>query len=543
MKILGIKYTHDASVALVEDGRLRFSIELEKTGVPCARHPKMPHRSWIDDVLAREKLSAADIDAFVVDGWNLKRQRFVAAAGYNEFDGGVTVDPLTRTEFPAAQLTGKHVAPYTSYTHATTHLLGIYALSPFAPAAEDAVLITWDGGHSARAYMLQPRQSHLVFLGVLVDLCASVYTHMGLYFGPYKRPAVIEAPEIPFRAFGQVEWPGKLMAWLAHGQPRPELRSKVAAALDALPPAGLAVSDDADREHTFLRALRGFDDADVLATVHAVLGDRFVQRAMELCPRLPVVLSGGAALNIKWNSALRRCGHFPAVWAPPVANDSGSAIGAAFCEYRHRTGRWHLDWNVYSGPALRTGALTGWTARPTSAEDIGGRLVRQPEEPVILLRGRAEIGPRALGHRSIIASAVRPENKDLLNRIKRREAFRPVAPICLESEAAKVFDPGWHDPFMVFEQTVRREWKSRIPAVVHLDGTARVQTVSVAQEPFLATLLGAYHAATGVPVLCNTSANRSGAGFFESIADTAAWAAEVGINAIVAENMLYERNA
>lgn len=537
MKILGIKYTHDASVALIEDGRLRFSIELEKTGVACPRHPKMPERSWVDTALSREGMSASEIDAFAVDGWNSKRHRFVPSANYNEFEGGV-VDPLTRMEFPAANLTGTHVAPYSSFNHATTHLVGSYALSPFD---DDAVLITWDGGHSARAYLFEPHSRRLKFLGVLIDICASVYTNMGLYFGPYKDAAVIDAPEVPFRKFGRVEWPGKLMAWLATGKPQPELRRTIAAALDALPPGGLALSDDSIREHTFLRALRysGFDDADVLASIQDEFGERFVKRATGVCPRgLPLVLSGGAALNIKWNAALRDCGHFGEVWAPPVANDSGSAIGVAVCEQWHRTGRLDLNWSVYSGPLLKSGPIP-WRSHPLSA--VADRLVQKPAEPVMLLRGRAEIGPRALGHRSIIASAIRPDNKDLLNLIKQREPFRPVAPVCLEHHAAAVFDPGLPDPFMVFEQAVREEWKPQIPAAVHLDGSARVQTVTARQEPFLFELLETYAAMTGIPVLLNTSANRAGAGFFDSLSDAAAWAAEVGINAIVAGDALYER--
>lgn len=526
MKILGVKYTHDAAVALIEDGCLRFSFELEKTGGE--RHAKMPERSWVDAALASEGLTPADIDQFVCDGWKRDRQRFVPVAGYNEFEDG-EADPLARYEYPT----------YASYSHTTGHLLGSYGLSPFVP--HDAVLITWDGGGSARAYLLEPKKRSLKLIGVLVDICASVYSNMGLYFGPYKRPSVIDAPDVPYRTFGPMELAGKLMAYLAQGQVRPELATKVRDALYRLPLGTLAVSDDSIREHTFLRALRGNDDADTVATVQEVLGDELVRRAQAICPKgLPAVLSGGAALNIKWNSALRACGHFSDVFVPPVANDSGSAIGMAYCEHVHRTGRWELDWNVYAGPKIDKETPPGWTHRSRS---LSARLVNKPDEPVIVMRGRAEIGPRALGHRSIIASAIRAENKDLLNNIKRREAFRPVAPICLESHVRGIFDPGFPDPFMTFEQQVRPGWRKLIPAVVHIDGSARVQTVNAAQEPFLSAVLEGYHEATGVPVLCNTSANRPGRGFFPSIADAARWAEEVGIKAIATEQGLYERHA
>ncbi|MEE3922504.1 carbamoyltransferase C-terminal domain-containing protein [Micromonospora sp. BRA006-A] len=142
----------------------------------------------------------------------------------------------------------------------------------------------------------------------------------------------------------------------------------------------------------------------------------------------------------------------------------------------------------------------------------------------MVVDGRAELGPRALGHRSIIAPAHDPAMKDRLNEIKLRESYRPVAPICLEERAPEVFDPGTPDPYMLFEHHIRPGggWRDRVPAVVHADGSARLQTVGPA-HPLLFELLTAYERHSGIPVLCNTSANHPGRGFFPDAASAMRW--------------------
>jgi carbamoyltransferase len=128
--------------------------------------------------------------------------------------------------------------------------------------------------------------------------------------------------------------------------------------------------------------------------------------------------------------------------------------------------------------------------------------------------------------------------RDWLNQIKDRDAYRPVAPICLEHRAAEIFEPGRRDPFMLFEHHVRDPWRVRIPAVLHVDGTARLQTVAATDEPALFEVLTAFDARTGVPVLCNTSANFSGRGFFPDAASAARWG---GCKHVWMEGKLYTR--
>ncbi|HEY0411097.1 MAG TPA: carbamoyltransferase C-terminal domain-containing protein, partial [Candidatus Dormibacteraeota bacterium] len=121
-----------------------------------------------------------------------------------------------------------------------------------------------------------------------------------------------------------------------------------------------------------------------------------------------------------------------------------------------------------------------------------------------------EWGPRALGHRSLLASAGRADNLHRLNDIKGREQFRPVAPMVLLERAGDIFDGPLPSPHMLFTHRVRSGWRERIPAVVHVDGTARAQTVDRAEEPLVAHLLDCMERRTGVPVVVNTSLNTAG---------------------------------
>ena len=158
-------------------------------------------------------------------------------------------------------------------------------------------------------------------------------------------------------------------------------------------------------------------------------------------------------------------------------------------------------------------------------------------KPVIILNGRAELGPRALGSRSIIAAATMPQMKELLNKVKLSGYYRPVSPICLASVAPQIFDPGKPDPYMLFDHYVREEWVELIPAIVHVDKTARLQTVSSSDSPVLESILKEYYKLSGIPELCNTSANYNGSGFFHDVTSAMQWSK---IDMIWKDGVLYK---
>jgi carbamoyltransferase len=139
---------------------------------------------------------------------------------------------------------------------------------------------------------------------------------------------------------------------------------------------------------------------------------------------------------------------------------------------------------------------------------------------VAWFQGRSEFGPRALGHRSLLAHPGRAENLERLNDVKGREQFRPVAPMVLLERAAEIFGRGpLPSPYMLFVHDVAPSWRGRIPAVVHVDGTARVQSVDAATEPLVARMLQRFEARTGLPVVVNTSLNTAGRPMVDSPMD------------------------
>jgi carbamoyltransferase len=273
----------------------------------------------------------------------------------------------------------------------------------------------------------------------------------------------------------------------------------------------------------------GLSSADLIADLQEYIGRLLVSALSDAVAGLnlgappALCITGGCALNIKWNSMIRSSGVFSEVWIPPFPNDAGAAIGAA-CSELVGGGDLALRWNAYSGPAvLPSNPAPGWSASPCDERELA-ELLHRTGEAVVVIDGNAELGPRALGNRSIIGAAVSPRMKDQLNWMKRRADYRPVAPICLESFASQVFDPGNADPYMLFDHKVRSEWVDRVPAILHLDGTARLQTINPdTPGTRIGRVLERYAELSGIPLLCNTSANMSGHGFFPDVRTATEW--------------------
>ncbi|HEX8994983.1 MAG TPA: carbamoyltransferase C-terminal domain-containing protein [Ktedonobacterales bacterium] len=233
-------------------------------------------------------------------------------------------------------------------------------------------------------------------------------------------------------------------------------------------------------------------------------------------------LAGGVALNCVMNARLRDQGPFRRVWAQPAAGDAGTALGAAlWIDARQRQNteserRPYVMEHAYLGPDYSDEDIEQFLRW---AKLSYRRLADVPEEVAALLaddqiigwfQGRMEFGPRALGARSILASPLSASMQARLNDIKDREDFRPVAPVVLEEEAGEWFIGADSSPFMLFVYDVAPDKAERIPAVRHVDGTARIQTINRGQLPLYYDLLKAFQRRTGVPVLVNTSFNTRG---------------------------------
>ena len=287
-------------------------------------------------------------------------------------------------------------------------------------------------------------------------------------------------------------------------------------------------------------------EADLACSIQAVTEDIVLRMARHVHRQTGephLCLAGGVALNSVANGRLLREGPFREVWVQPAAGDAGGALGAALLVWHQlKNGERRADGvtdgmqGSLLGPAFEDDEIgaflqaRGYKARRLDADDWAGVLAQLiAEEQVIgLVQGRMEFGPRALGARSIIGDARSPEMQSVMNlKVKHRESFRPFAPACLEERLADYFELDRPSPYMLFVGAVRRERRrspapgatirdrvrqirSDIPAVTHVDYSARVQSVSRRTNPRFYDLLKAFEARTGCGVIINTSFNVRG---------------------------------
>jgi carbamoyltransferase len=262
------------------------------------------------------------------------------------------------------------------------------------------------------------------------------------------------------------------------------------------------------------------DHADLAASLQV----RLEEVLLELCRWLHactgdrvLTMAGGVALNCVANSRIFEEGPFDDVWVQPAAGDAGTALGGALYASQQSGDRpgamvgpaLGREWTEPELAAWLDTAQLGYERPPDVADAVADVLARNGV--VAWFQGRSEYGPRALGHRSLLANPTRAENLARLNDVKGREQFRPVAPMVTIERAAEMFEGGpIPSPYMLFTHRVRGEWRDRIPAVVHVDGTARIQTVDRATEPLVHRMLEAMERRTGIPVVVNTSLNTAG---------------------------------
>ncbi|HZM29569.1 MAG TPA: carbamoyltransferase C-terminal domain-containing protein [Acidimicrobiales bacterium] len=272
------------------------------------------------------------------------------------------------------------------------------------------------------------------------------------------------------------------------------------------------------------QAGEGWDDrhADLAAAVQVRLEAVVLDLARWLHARTgerAITLAGGVALNCVANGRLAAEGPFEHVWVQPAAGDSGTALGAALAAATRRGDRCAPFGTAALGRGWREDEIEAALKaaelpyhRPDGSGDLADEVAAALAEGAVVgwFEGRSEYGPRALGHRSLLCDPRRPENLGRMNAIKGREEFRPVAPMVLADRAPDIFEGVHPSPYMLFVHRVRDGWRDRIPAVVHVDGTARIQTVDPGDEPLMAATLAAFERRTGVPVLVNTSFNTAG---------------------------------
>lgn len=282
-----------------------------------------------------------------------------------------------------------------------------------------------------------------------------------------------------------------------------------------------------------------------------------VQHLIEETGLRNVFLSGGCAMNIIANAAAAQCANLSSIFVQPNCGDAGQAMGAAVLAMRAMTGaplhRPEISSkrrrDPYIGVTLQddpgTIAVPPNIVRhsfgPSDLGDVARRLIAG--EVIGVVRGRSEIGPRALGDRSMLAHASVPRIKDIINDgIKHREWWRPFAPVCKLSDAPTYFELQAPSRYMLMNDVVRPEWRETLAGITHVDGTARVQVLEDREDnPFLWDLLTAIEACGSVPVLLNTSFNVSGKPLTNTTSEALQVLASTRLDAVIVEDYVFDK--
>ena len=519
MIVLSYSPGHDGSIACLAAGQLVASIEAEKD----SRYRYSPLS--VRDVFGALGELKEPPDVLCRSGWwpgdALLAEQGDSAEYYGVHSDGVIVG--------SKRLLGKTVR-YFSSSHERSHLLCAFGMSAL-PKGTPCYALLWEG---------------VIGAFYEIDAALNVRKISDVMPEPGHRYALLYGLADPtfdknVAEFSRLSDAGKLMALASFSRrrtPSDEEESIIAFLMQERPHLKA-------RECEMLKECRyynvGLDDEE-FRNFAGIVSDRIFDRfyhfaKSHMTKRLPLLITGGCALNCDWNTKWRAADLFPEIFVPPVANDSGSAIGTAIDAQFHFTGNPKIGWDVYAGRQFGNDDAFDaslFDERRTDyamiADMLAGDMI------IGWVNGRHEIGPRALGNRSILASPFQASTRERLNEIKQREQFRPVAPVCLEADAARWFGCESPSPFMLYAYPVSTD---ALAAVTHVNGTARIQTVSREANCRLHELLRAFKARTGYGVLCNTSLNFKGRGFINNVGDLAAYTIERALDGFVIEGRSY----
>lgn len=592
--ILGVSFGyHDAAAAVVVDGELVAAAEEER--FTRRKHDSSLPEHAIAWCLESAGIGGADLGGVAFYDKPLTTYERIlsthARVGPRGF--GVLTRALsewTRSKlWVGPQLEGAlgridvRMPQLTYVEHHLSHAASAFYPSPFGSAA----VLTLDGvgewttssvghgtGHRLRLVeeLVFPDSVGLLY-SALTSFCGfevndGEYKLMGL--APYGEPRYVTALRdqvVSIAEDGSIRLDQR---WFDYRAGTRMTRPALAALLDG--PAAEPGAPPGQREADIARSVQ-----DVLEEVVLRMG----RHAHHLTGERAVCLAGGVALNCVANARLRDEGPFEDVWVQPAAGDAGGAVGAALWEFHQHRGAPRVVRGggdgmsgSFLGPAFADDEVHAWlTAQGVAHEryDDAATVAAVVADHLAAGRivgwfqGRMEFGPRALGHRSILADPRDPAMVARLNqRIKGREGFRPFAPAVLEEHLAEWFDLDRPSPYMLFtagvrprsvadEPTARRgasdaasfaqrlaEVRSDIPACTHVDGSARVQTVGP-DNPELRSVLEAFHRRSGCPVLLNTSFNSGGDPIVRTPADALECFRRTGLDVLAIERCVIVR--
>ncbi|MPZ81885.1 MAG: carbamoyltransferase [Actinophytocola sp.] len=518
MRILGINAIfHDPAAALIVDGEVVAAAEEERFNRRKHGKPAVSFAAWeLPEQSARWCLETADLDPADLDAVGYS---YDPALVDHSLDG---LDPSWETlrttyarrapMFLRAALPGLDPRIVRFVRHHVAHAASSGLCGPFP---DSAVLVS-DGRGEATSYLAGEYRD-----GKLEELASQALPHsLGLRYEDLTEHLGFHRSSDEY----------KVMALASYGTPRflPAMRERIFATGDGgFHADGIEWTDHAPRRSASGELLQ--EHADLAASLQRRLEELLLELAEWLYRRTGqsrLTMAGGVALNCVANTRLYAEGPFEEIWVQPAAGDAGTALGAAAT----------VATELGERPAPMPGADLGRGFTDAQLRQALDRAMVRYERPadvavaaaealtadkiVAWFCGRAEYGPRALGHRSLLAHPGQAANLERLNDVKGREQFRPVAPMVLAERAGELFGRGpIPSPYMLFVHDVAPVWRDRVPAVTHVDGTARIQTVDRADEPLLARMLTEFEARTGLPVVVNTSLNTAGRPMVDSPRD------------------------
>lgn len=519
MRILAYNPGHDGAVVLIEDGRLSFSIEAEKDSN--YRHSAISVSDVLDVV---GKLSDLP-DVICMGGWWPRdHHEFLHGSRRNGGYRGTAEDLAIHER--GRFLHGR--SDYFSSSHERSHVMCALGMSPL-PKGAPCYALVWEG-EMGTFYEIDADGR----IAVVKDVLTQPGNRYGLLYG-------LADPDFPKDgAYPRYSDAGKLMA-LASFSNRSMATAEEQALLEFLLDGPYRKLSDYPVLPQAPHFEVGVEDAsfcDFAGIYSDAIFSRFEGFAREhLDPGRPLLIAGGCGLNCDWNSKWVDSGLFSQVFVPPVANDSGSAIGTAIDAQFRLTRNPKIEWDVYAGLPFRDDVPFQRDAYDVLERNEALVADLLANELVLgWVHGRYEIGPRALGNRSILAAPFREEVRVRLNVIKQREQFRPIAPVCLREDAERWFGCRVDSPHMLY---TFRATTDRLRAVTHVNRSARLQTVTERSNPELYALLSAFRTKTGYGVLCNTSLNFKNKGFINDIGDLDIYTREHGLDGFVVSGRIH----
>jgi carbamoyltransferase len=569
--VLGINaYDHDVSACLLRNGAIAYAITKER--ITREKHDTGFFQEVVDYCLKAEGIALADVDLIVRNCYVLPIDDMETRLVYEDIPE--FMDHAERVQAQKHPLYRVNSDTVMTVSHHLAHAYSAFAACPF----DEGVVMIVDGVGNYAADVREKGQltegvnplareseSYYRFRGSDLETLRKVWLEPvrgflsdEFYFMPGLGALYSRVSSYIFSDWNKC---GEVMGLAPFGTPgqwKPLLELKDGElevpewTVDFDKP-WFAESDEKWEACSFMQhwkdmAWRVQDDTE------KVLLDR-ARWLRETTGAKNLCIAGGVGLNCVANGRILREAGFENVWVQPAAGDDGIAIGCAYYGHLAIQGkpRSFVINDAYFGAAYTDTAAREAADRrlirletvSKTSDDICAETAKLLAEGNVFgwFQGRSEFGPRALGNRSILADPRTPEMKDKLNRrVKHRQAFRPFAPVVLAERAEEIFEGPGESPFMLLAKRVRPEWQDKIPAIVHVDGTARIQTVREDQNPRLYRLLQEFDKLTGVPVLLNTSFNVKGEPIVETPADAIDCFLSTGIDYLALHDTLFEKS-